>query len=452
LRTGAPAVAKDGGAKKGAERSWFHELWMDVQLRSLLSEQGVRPARDRDFPRHSSDKVELGRLLFFDKELSGNRDVSCATCHHPLAATADGLSLPAGVGGHGLSTARAMGEDRERVPRNAPDVFNRGHESFTVMFWDGRVEGEAKTGFRSPAGSELPDGLETALAVQAMFPVTSPAEMRGNPGDDEGENELADATSNSEVWAALMKRLLEIPEYADRFADVYPGVPQDELGFEHAANAIAAFEATAWRADDSPFDRYLRGDRGALNSAQKRGALLFYGKAECSSCHSGTFQTDHSYHAVGMAQFGPGKGDGPDGDEDYGREQVTHDPADRLAFRTPSLRNVALTGPWGHVGAYGSLEAVIDQHRRPARALRHWDRDQVLLPVSEEEEPDLFSVMDDPAKRRAIARASEIDRLPLKRSEVGDLVEFLNALTDPSSIDIRADVPTRVPSGAPLAD
>jgi cytochrome c peroxidase len=84
--------------------------------------------------------------------------------------------------------------------------------------------------------------------------------------------------------------------------------------------------------------------------------------------------------------------------------------------------------------------------------MRHWDRDQVLLPVSEEEEPDLFSVMDDPAKRRAIARASEIDRLPLKRSEVGDLVEFLNALTDPSSIDIRADVPTRVPSGAPLAD
>lgn len=446
LLSGSPALAGDSDAPNG-RRSWLSERWMDFQLRSLLEEHDVEPARNRDFSSHGSEKVELGQLLFFDKLLSGNRDISCATCHHPLAATSDGLALPAGVGGHGLSTARAMGEGRERVPRNAPDVFNRGHESFSVMFWDGRVEGDAASGFRSPAGGDLPPGLESALAVQAMFPVTSRAEMRG----DLGESELGAELTNPEIWATLMQRLLSVEEYADRFASVYPEVPEAQLGFQHAANAIAAFEAVQWRADDSPFDRYLRGDRHALSQDQKEGALLFYGKAECGSCHTSIFQTDNDFHAVGMPQLGPGKGDGLDGDEDFGREMVTGDPDDRMKFRTMSLRNVALTGPWGHAGAYSTLEAVVKHHLNPRRALRRWDSDQVLLPVSDEDE-DLFTVMEDPTKRGRIAAASEIRRIRLTRDETDRVIQFLHALTDPRSLDMRADVPLRVPSGDPLAD
>ncbi len=455
LAGASPSLARsdsdsDSDSRRGhrdAELSWFAELWMDVQLRGLLEEHDVEALRDADFQQHDPAKVELGRLLFFDKILSGNRDISCATCHHPLAATADGLSLPAGVGGHGLSTARAMGPGRERVPRNAPDVFNRGHASFRVMFWDGRVAGDPASGFVSPAGADLPPGLESALAVQAMFPVTSRAEMRG----ELGESELGNATTNPEIWELLMLRLLAIDEYAQRFAAVYPGVPAAELGFQHAANAIAAFEAVAWRADDSPFDRYLRGDRHALSQRQKRGALLFYGKGECGTCHSGPLQTDLDFHAIGMAQLGPGKGDGLDGDEDFGREMVTGAPEDLLKFRTPSLRNAALTGPWGHAGTYGSLEATVRQHLNPRRALRKWDPKQVLLPYSEDHD-DVYGVMEDRSKRRRIARASEIRRIRLDDAEVDLVLDFLHALTDPASLDLRADVPLQVPSGDPLGD
>ena len=435
-------------APSGARGGW-HAPGLDHRLGRLLRDHGVRPVRDRGFPRHRDRHVELGRLLFFDKELSGNRDVSCATCHHPMAGTGDGLSLPAGVGGQGLLTARAMGEGRERVPRHAPDLWNRGHSLFTNMFWDGRlaVDPTRDSGFDSPAGDELPWGLDSVLAAQAMFPVTSAAEMRGSPG----ENEIADASSNTEVWARLMDRLLAIDAYRRLFADAYPSVPEHELGFEHAANAIAAFEASAFRADDSPFDRYLRGDRGALSADAKRGAILFYEDAGCVGCHSGPFQTDLAHHAIAMPQFGPGKGDGAHGDEDLGRMRETGDPADAYAFRTPPLRNVALTGPWGHSGAYGTLEDVVRHHFYPTRALRTYDRGQALLPLGDDV-PDPFAVLDDAGKVGAIAAANELPRRRIAAREFDHLIAFLHALTDPATIDTRAQVPLTVPSGLRVTD
>ncbi|MDH3786228.1 MAG: cytochrome-c peroxidase, partial [Acidobacteriota bacterium] len=143
------------------------------------------PASAEDFAGATPAKVDLGSALFFDKILSGNRNVACATCHHPLSHTSDGLSLPLGVGGRGLSVTRATGDQTdgvlERVPRNSPAIFNLGAVEFTVMFHDGRVRQDTAQpgGFLSPAGSDLPDGLDNALAVQAMFPVTSATEMAG---------------------------------------------------------------------------------------------------------------------------------------------------------------------------------------------------------------------------------------------------------------------------------
>jgi cytochrome c peroxidase len=430
-------------------------FFLDLQLRSTLAREDVRPLRNRDFQQASDAKVLLGQMLFFDKEISGNRDISCATCHHPLAGTGDGLSLPAGVGGRGLSTSRGMGPDRERVPRNAPDVFNRGHLSFQRMFWDSRVEVDPSepSGFRNPAGAELPPEVETLLGAQAMFPVTSAAEMRGNPG----ENEIANTTSNTEVWERLMVRLLAVtnpdgPDYRELFAAAFPDVAEADLSFAHAANAIGAFEAVAWRFDDSPFDRYLRGDNDAMSADAKRGALLFYGRAGCGDCHTGALQTDNEHHAVAMPQLGPGKGHGVDGDEDFGRAAVTGDPADMFAFRTPSLRNTELLGPWGHAGAYGTLEAMVRHQLRPRRSLRRYDRDQALPPLNPDPEPDVFAVLDDPAKVGAIAAANELAPTRLTRAEIDRLLDFLGALTDPAALDFRADVPLRVPSGLPLAD
>ena len=422
-----------------------------------------RAARDRDYRDHGRpdpSKVKLGKFLFFDKLLSGNHNISCATCHHPLAGTGDGLSLPIGEGGMGLGVTRDTGSDldavHERVPRNANPIFNLGAREFTRLFHDGRVEVDPSqpSGFKSPAGDDLPSGLDSVLAAQAMFPVTSGTEMAGQAG----ENSVGDAAAAGDlagpngVWAQLADRLRSNAEYVELFREAFPGRIQsaDDIRFTHAANAIAAFEAAAWRADDSPFDRYLRGDRRALSPSQVRGMRLFYGKAQCVSCHSGTFQTDHAFHSICMPQIGPGKGDGVDMREDFGRERVTGDPADRYRFRTPSLRNVALTPPWGHDGAYNTLEGVVRHHLDPEAALESYDPDQAVLPYREDlAELDLV-VQEDPDRRAAIAEANELPQVRLSDRAFSDLIEFLHALTDRGSLDLRADVPTRVPSGLPF--
>lgn len=376
------------------------------------------PLADTDFyfdGAPSPELVALGERLFFDKILSGNQNIACATCHHPLAGTGDGLSLSVGEGGRGLGVTRDVGGDvafggvHERVPRNAPPVFMLGARQMDVIFHDGRVSVDASqpSGFQSPAGPLLPAGLDNVLAVQAMFPVTSGAEMAGHFGD----NPVADAAAVGNlplVWQLLADRLRQIPGYIAAFASAY-GVAAEDITYVHAANAIAAFEAVAFRSDDSPFDRYLRGDANALTHQAKKGMQLFYGSAGCSDCHSGVLQTDLDFHAIGMPQVGPGKGVGYLGRDDFGRELTTGDPADRYKFRTPTLRNVALTAPYGHSGAYATLREVVEHHLDPLGSLAAYDcSTQPRLPSR----PDLDAldcvVMDDPASVAAIAAASEL--------------------------------------------
>lgn len=157
------------------------------------------PNPSYDFRTPDVEKVELGRVLMFDKVLSGNMTISCGTCHHSLADTGDGLSLPVGEGGRGLGVTRDVGFGNdlihERVPRNAPPVWNLGDNSFHTLFHDGRVSTIGGEGFpsgcKTPAGHNLPSTLENVLACQAMFPVTSATEMAGQAG----ENSLADAAA-----------------------------------------------------------------------------------------------------------------------------------------------------------------------------------------------------------------------------------------------------------------
>ena len=408
-------------------------------------------------------KVHLGKLLFHDKELSGNRNISCATCHHALADTGDGLSLPVGEGGLGLGITRNTGLRKnaipERVPRNAPPVFMLGSSEVTRLFHDGRVEVDPAfpSGFRSPAGYDLPEGLENILAVQAMFPVTSGAEMAGQPG----ENRIADAAVSGPVgvWRLLAQRLQGIPGYVDLFIDVFDDVAQaSDISFAHAANAIAAFEIDAWRADASPWDAFLNGDNQALTHEEHRGAKLFFGKAGCSGCHSGRIFSDMEFHAIAMPQIGPGKGDGIDGHEDYGRYRETGNLADIFAFRTPPLRNVALTAPYGHAGAYDSLEDVVRHHLDPQAALwtyhdEDYCRSKPVLPSRADLDEIDCIVMDDPARVESIAAAaSDYSPVFLNEGEIQQLIAFLHALTDKSTIDLRSDVPQSVPSGALLGD
>lgn len=429
----------------------------------LLFVQSAYSLEFLDERRPIAAKVLLGKMLFHDKALSGNRNISCATCHHALTDTGDGLSLPLGEGGRGLGVTRDAGRGaeaiHERVPRNAPPVFMLGATVVSRLFHDGRVEVDAEfpSGFRSPAKNQLPEGLENILAVQAMFPVTSGTEMAGQPG----ENPLADAAflGPEYVWPLLTARLQAIPAYEPLFIAAFPDVfSASDITYVHAANALAAFEIDAWRADNSPWDAYIDGDPKALTWTQKKGAQLFFGKAGCSDCHNGPLFSDMEFHAIAMPQIGPGKGDGPDGHDDFGRFRETLDQRDMFAFRTPPLRNVALTAPYGHSGAYGTLEAVVRHHLDPVEAVWAYHRDrrchtEPVLPYRSDLNAVDCVVMDDSARVQAIADAAALYApVQLTDKEIEQLLSFLRALTDPGNIDLREDVPMSVPSGLSIAD
>jgi len=422
---------------------------LDQQLQQAMTEAGCSPVDPGPAP--APPKVVLGQALMFDKELSGNRDISCATCHHPLLHTGDGLSVSIGTGGRGLGPARLLGAGRNLIPRNAPEVFNRGLPEWRTMFWDLRVSGTADTGFLSPAGNQLPAGLDNPLAVQAMFPVTSRDEMRGAAGDRDVFGELNEIAALGDqdltgMWEALMERLLAIPEYVTLFNQAYPDVATSELGFQHAANAIAAFEIKAWTLLDSPWERYVQGDESALSDEAKRGAMLFFGDAGCAQCHSGNLFTDQKAHDVGSPQVGPGKG--AESPQDFGRGRETGEAGDRYAFRTPPLRNVAITGPWMHDGAFTTLRAAVLHHLDPATSLRHYDVGQ-LAPLMQ------GTFQGDQATIDAIlANLDPLVATPkhLSDEQVNELLTFLEALTDPAASDLRGDIPSSVPSGLPVAD
>ena len=446
---------------------------LDVALRQTVAQAGLQPLQLSPAP--DPAKFVLGEALFYDKELSGNRDISCATCHHPLMHGGDNLSLPFGTGARGLGTARKMGVGRKLVPRNATEIFNRGAAQWSTMFWDGRVSAEFDY-FASPAGEDLPPGLENPLAVQAMFPPTSRDEMRGKSGDicRETENEpmvvnafeasapqlrsagnsanlvinemaLMDDQDFRGLWQALMDRLLAIPEYREMFAAAYPQTAPEDLGFEHAANAIAAYEIAAFTFTDSPWDRYLAGEHDALSDKEKKGALLFYGQAGCSNCHSGVLMTDQKFHNIGVPQFGPGK---DASGLDYGRYLVTGEPGDLFAFRTPPLRNVALTGPWLHNGAYDNLEDVIKHHLNVSESLGSYDGAHLseVVQVSLRNDSEVVS--------EVMGTIDPLMRTPreLAPAEIDQILTFLYAQTSPTAVDLARLVPDSVPSGLPVWD
>jgi cytochrome c peroxidase len=247
---------------------------------------------------HSNQKSDLGKRLFFDTRLSLDGRTSCATCHNPDKAFTDGLPRSTGFQGAVLR-------------RNAPTILNAAYNQ--AQFWDGRA---------------------TSLDEQCKTPLLSPTEM--NMIDEHH----------------LIDRLNRIPGYLSDFQSVFAGGPS----LDNVASAIAAFEQTLITAD-SPFDRYMKGDKNALSPSEKRGLILFFSKGACSECHKGVNFTDGEYHNLGDI---PGSG----APIDLGRFEVTHQNSDIRAFKTPGLRNVARTAPYMHDGAFATLEEVIEFYDR----------------------------------------------------------------------------------------
>jgi cytochrome c peroxidase len=423
----------------------------------VLAAELPPPVTDDDYRPVRTELVELGRDLFHDKILSGNRNIACATCHHPTLGTSDGVSLGFGEGAVGLGPERAVAAENapeQRIPRNAPGLFNLGAREFTRLFHDGRLEEDPArpSGLRTPLEDEMVTGFDSALAAQTMFPVLSQDEMAGHYG----ENEVSRATRQGLItgpggsWDLLSRRVAAIPGYRARFAAAIPEVAAGRpLAFTDISNALAAFMEAEFRADLSPFDRHLRGE-APLAGAALEGMELFYGEAGCAGCHSGKFQTDQGFHAVAMPQLGPGKGARFERHQrDTGRMRVTGRDEDAYRFRTPSLRNVALTAPYGHAGAYASLRDAVAHMADPASGLGGYDPGQAVLAPFEPARPD-WAVAGEEAEMQAILAANQAAAVALTPAQIDALVAFLEALTDPRFLPSRDRVPETVPSGLPV--
>ncbi|MDW7644269.1 MAG: cytochrome-c peroxidase [Desulfuromonadales bacterium] len=240
------------------------------------------------------DKLELGKMLFFDPRLSSSQLISCNTCHN------------VGLAGGDLQET-SVGHNWQKGPRNAPTVMNAVFNS--AQFWDGRAKD---------------------LAEQAKGPVQASVEMNNTP-------------------ERVLETLGSMPEYVELFAMAFPGEDKP-LTFDNVAKAIEVFEAVLLT--PAPFDSYLRGEAGALTDKEKAGLELFINKG-CAGCHDGVNVGGSGYFPFGVVEK---PGSEVMSADDKGRFQVTNTASDEYVFRAPSLRNVALTAPYFHSGKVWSLQ------------------------------------------------------------------------------------------------
>ena len=367
-------------------------------------------------PPPGTPEAELGRLLFWDPVLSGPMDVSCATCHHPDFAYADGRALSLGPGAVGL------GPDRVDLGGGVIPVAQRNSPTLLNVAYNG-LDRQRRRRRGGPRFTPLPADLETvnaerapmfwdrrarSLETQALLPLTIREEMRG------------DAYPEEVAVDSVVGRLRAIPEYVSLFREVYG--EETPINATQIAEAIAAFERTLI-ARNSPFDRFLAGDEDALATQQRRG-LDEFNEADCSDCHRGPMLSDFRVHAEGVAEnpllAEPDAGDG------------------RFRFRTPTLRNVAITAPYMHNGMLGTLEEVLafyDRGRSENPNVSNWRRRR-----GDDDRRDNAPA----TPGRLSGRFRGVDDMTVQQQE--DIIAFLEALTDP---DFDRTIPARVPSGLP---
>jgi cytochrome c peroxidase len=382
----------------------------------LVTELGLETLGPIPYPPDNPprlEKISLGRMLFFDPLLGGEKDVSCGTCHHPDFAFADFRQFGAGTSGKGLGPDRILGvssftgDPIELEPRNTPTIFNTAFN-------------QDPSGMASHLGFQFLDGRVNGLEAQAVKPITSRVEMRGDafPGTDD---DAAEATIDS-----VINRLRAVAEYIQRFRAAFPEDTATKPGSSiidsvNFGRALAAYERELVTRN-SPYDKFVMGDEDALTKTQIEGLKLFFGKAKCGECHSGPMFSDYKFVVQGVPQVGVGKDSIPG--DDLGRAEHTRNPADAYAFRTLTLRNIELTAPYMHDGVFNTLEEVVQFYNWGSRPRHPAVTDSMLHPIL-------------------------VDPLGLSDDEVTAVVEFMKALTDPGTAlpAFLISVPAKVPSG-----
>jgi len=461
---------------------------LDQQLTATLAAQGFTGAAGQRLESRLGRKLdprlaELGRMLFFDQVASLHNDNSCAACHAPSHGFGDTQSIAIGIQSNGLVGPHRSGP---RNQRRTPSVVNTPF--YPKLMWNGRFFAPSGNPFDNRLGFSFPQpegstafrpndpSVGHLLIAQAFMPPTELNEAAGFTGIRDGidpryvqfDDGLGDTcpaldaagSRNGPIRARVEQRLNAVPAYVARFGEVFPEVRAGRpIVIAMFARAIAEFEFSLARAN-APIDRYARGDTAAMDSAAKRGALLFFGKARCVACHAvkgvaNEMFSDFEMRNIGVPQiapvFGLGTGntifDGPGEDEDYGLAQLTGLAGDRYRFRTSPLRNVALQPAFFHNGAYTRLDDAVRHHLDVLGALRSYDARRAGVA------PDLARRLAPPENVAAGIDPLIRDPVRLDAQEFDDLVRFVrSALLDERLLPARACalVPAALPSGAPL--
>lgn len=460
---------------------------LDPKLQEVLRQAAftgrVESALEKRLGRKLDPRLaNLGRLLFFDIAGGLHDDNTCGGCHAPSSGFGDTQSIAIGVQNNLMVGPHRTGP---RNQRRTPSIVNTAF--YPGLMWNGRFSSLSGDPFDNSQGFKfpLPEGttqfppndptVQHLLVAQVHIPPTELVEVAGFTGTagtigprfdqfDDGSGGVvpppdSSGFRNEPIRQEVLKRLNGNATYRSLFGELFPQVAAGApIDFTMVGQAIAEFEFTQIYAD-APIDEFARGNHDAMSSAQKEGALIFFGKGKCSACHAVSGQSnemfsDFQMHNIGVPQiapvFGLGKGnvifDGPNEDEDFGLEQITGDQADRYKFRSSPLRNAALQPAFFHNGAFTRIEDAIRHHLDVQNSARQYD-------------PVQAGVANDLALRLASPEAMLITVDPLLAEpillddrEFQDLVTFVRD----GLLDQRAQrqnlcllVPTSVPSGMP---
>ncbi len=472
-----------------AASAWAADAGVDARLQAALKSAGFTGAVESTFAQRLGRPVnpilaEVGRMLFFDKAGAVHVDNMCGGCHNPANGMGDSQTMAIGIQNNDIVGPKRSGP---RNQRRTPSVVNTAF--YPKLMWNGRFAVGSGDPFNNSAGFTfpLPEGtsyfkagdprIYHLLVAQGHMPPTELTEVAGYTGtcgkgwldpifcvfDDGKESPLpapdAGGYFNEPIRQFLLAdRLNTNPVYVAAFSAIFPDEMKNNGGkidFSMFGRAIAEFEFSLVYAD-APLDRFARGDVNAMDTSEKRGALLFFGEANCVSCHavagpSNEMFSDFQNRVVGVPQvapyFGKGQGnvvfDGPGQNEDFGLEQISGNSADRYKFRTAPLRNLAVAAGYFHNGAYADLTDAIRFHLNPRHEAPNYDARKAGL------DADLTY--------RLGPIQPVLDRLDplmtpvaLTNTEFNDLVHFIrDGLLDPRAAKTCSLVPSAVPSGLP---
>jgi cytochrome c peroxidase len=462
---------------------------VDQQLRTILQQAGfsgnIESTLTARLGRPLNSKLaDLGRLLFFDNSGGLHNDNTCGGCHSPSAGLGDTQSIAIGVNNnHIVGPSRLGPRNQRRTPTAANTAF------YPNLMWNGRFLAPSGDPFNNSAGFlfPLPEGavdfppnhpvIKHLLQAQAFIPPTELVEVAGFTGTagsigprfdqfDDGVGGIVPPPDgsgfrNEPIRQAVLGRINGTLKYRQLFGELFPSVHNGGLiDFAMFGQAIAEFEFTMVFAN-APIDRYARGDANALNANEKQGALIFFGKGKCVSCHAVAGQSnemfsDFKMHNIAVPPiapfFGAGRGnvifDGPGEDEDFGLEQITANPADRYKFRSSPLRNVALQPAFFHNGAFTRLEDAIRHHLNVAQSLQTYNPARAGL------DPDLIHRLGPTQNMLATVDPLLASPIQLDQNEFEHLLAFVKTgLLDQRAApkSLCAIVPQSVPSGVPLS-